>query len=143
MEDTSMKKVFITILIACCMFGMGFCRRSSRAVDAAHNSRNSLNWQGVYAGVIPAADGPGISVQITLNDDETYTIRYQYIDRAGSGFTDSGAFTWDDEGSVITLDTRDFPPYYQVGENRLIQLDMSGEPIRGGLADNYVLKKTL
>ena len=129
--------VFIAIL---CAAGLSACL-SSAPIDAAHNSRNSLNWEGVYAGTIPAASSPGINVQLTLNEDETYQISYQYIDRAGGIFTENGKFTWDKTGNIITLKTSDFPPYYQVGENRLTQLDMSGKAITGSLADNYVLRK--
>jgi uncharacterized lipoprotein NlpE involved in copper resistance len=111
-------------------------------VDAAHGSRNSLNWDGVYAGTIPSASGSGIEVTITLRQDSTYVLRYHYVGRQGSGdFTTAGTFEWDEAGGVITLDARDIPPHYRVGENRLIQLDMAGQPITGMLADDYVLEK--
>jgi uncharacterized lipoprotein NlpE involved in copper resistance len=112
----------------------------SEAIDAAHNSRNSLNWDGVYTGTIPAADGEGIDVRLTLNLDETYEIRYEYIGKS-SGFTEKGNFTWDEDGAVVTLDSRDLPPHYRVGENMLTQLDMEGNEITGDLADNYLLHK--
>ena len=124
-------------LAALCALTMGACRRE--AVDAAHNSRNSLNWEGRYTGTIPAADGPGIEVELTLGPG-TYEIRYHYIDR-DSDFDGQGSFTWDDAGAVITLDTKDFPPQYRVGENTLTQLDMEGGTITGALAELYVLKK--
>jgi uncharacterized lipoprotein NlpE involved in copper resistance len=95
----------------------------------------------VYTGVIPAASGPGINVRLTLYAGETYEIHYRYIDRQDSDFTEKGMFKWNKAGSVITLDTVDFPPHYKVGEDTLTQLDMSGKPITGGLADNYVLGK--
>jgi uncharacterized lipoprotein NlpE involved in copper resistance len=138
------KKIWIFVLIAALViFGLGACQSNSRsqAIDAAHNSRNSVNWDGVYTGTIPAASAPGINVQIRLNLDETYEVWYQYIDRPDD-FTEKGAFKWDQTGSIITLDTKDFPPYYKVGENILIQLDMQGNVITGSLADNYVLHKT-
>jgi uncharacterized lipoprotein NlpE involved in copper resistance len=135
-----MQKVVFVFMVVLCVFGLGACR-PKQAVDAAHNSRNSLNWEGVYTGVIPAADGPGIEVRLTLYTNETYEISYHYIDRGNSDFTQNGSFEWDNAGSIITLDIVDFPPYYQVGENRLTQLDMQGEPITGSLAENYVLSR--
>ncbi|MDR0379793.1 MAG: copper resistance protein NlpE, partial [Candidatus Accumulibacter sp.] len=51
----------------------------------------------------------------------------------------SGTFRWDKGRNVIALDAENFPPYYRVGEDRLIQMDMEGNPITGDLADNYVL----
>ena len=112
------------------------------AIDAAHNARTSLNWAGLYTGLIPAADGPGIEVQLRLNDNETYTMSYQYVDRGDAVFDASGTFRWMEDGNRIELDTADFPNYYHIAEERVIQLDMEGRPITGLLAENYILVKT-
>jgi uncharacterized lipoprotein NlpE involved in copper resistance len=136
-----MKKGMLICTVAVCVFGMGACL-SNQAVDAAHNAKNSLNWEGVYTGLIPAADGPGIDVRLTLYADETYEISYHYIDKGDGDFTENGSFIWDMAGSIITLDAADLPPHYKVGENHLTQLDMKGRRITGGLAEHYVLKKT-
>jgi uncharacterized lipoprotein NlpE involved in copper resistance len=111
-----------------------------QAVDAAHNSQNSLNWDGVYTGVIHCADCPGIEVQLTLNTDATYAITYLYQEKNNS-YTYSGTFKWDETGNKITLDTNEVPPHYAVGENTITQLDMEGNKITGELADKYVLVK--
>ena len=138
-----MRKRVLVFAAALSVLGLAACVSPGKAIDAAHNSRNSVNWDGVYRGVIPAADGPGITVEITLNNDETYSMSYQYIDRGGEVFTEAGTFWWNNAGSTITLDVKDRPPHYQVGENTLIQLDMNGEKITGDLSDSYVLKKVL
>jgi uncharacterized lipoprotein NlpE involved in copper resistance len=101
-----------------------------------------LNWQGTYTGVTPCADCEGIKVQITLSDS-TYQASYLYIGHEEDGATQiSGKFSWDSTDGAIILENTVFPPYYKVGENRLIQLDMEGNPITGELADMYVLTKT-
>ncbi|MDR1706794.1 MAG: copper resistance protein NlpE [Prevotella sp.] len=110
-------------------------------LDGEHNSKNSLNWEGDYTGEIPCADCPGIKVLITLNRDETYKVKYTYIDRKGAPAIYTGKFSWNNNGSVITLDSKDIPPYYKVGEHSLVQLDIEGKPIEGELADMYVLAK--
>ncbi|GHV54812.1 hypothetical protein AGMMS49579_16130 [Spirochaetia bacterium] len=138
-----MRKKFLVFVAALSFFGLGACVSAGKAIDAAHNSRNSVNWDGVYRGVIPAADGPGINVEITLGLDGTYSMSYEYIDRFDASYTVEGTFQWNDAGSAITLDVKDMPPHYQVGENILIQLDMAGKKITGALADNYILKKIL
>jgi uncharacterized lipoprotein NlpE involved in copper resistance len=78
-----------------------------------------------------------------LNAGLTYTLYYHYIDGDDADFTISGSFQWDEDGRSIMLDAEDVPPYYQVGENKLIQLDMEGNPITGMLAGLYVLNKQL
>lgn len=138
-----MKKIMFVLLAGFCAIGISACA-SSGAVDAAHNSRNSLNWDGVYAGMIPAADGPGINVEITLHPGETYELSYQYVDRGDARYTYDGSFKWDRNGNVITLnslESENIPSHYRVGEDQLIQLDLKGKPITGELADNYILKK--
>ena len=46
-----------------------------------HNSRNSLNWAGVYAGTLPCADCPGIQTRLTLGNDGTFEKQSRYLDR--------------------------------------------------------------
>lgn len=135
-----MKHTVFFLTAGALMLMMTACA-STRAIDAAHTSQNSLNWEGEYYGVIPAADGPGIEVTIVLRKDLSFTARYVYIDRENSEFSEAGSFVWDKAGRVITLGTEDIPSHYQVGEGQLIQLDMEGKPITGILANNYVLRK--
>jgi uncharacterized lipoprotein NlpE involved in copper resistance len=132
-----MKKLLVVFMAVCVLPGLNSCISG----PSADNARNSLDWPGVYTGTIPAADVSGINVQITLFAGNTFEARYQYLDTQDNEFTCAGTFTWDQAGKVITLNTREIPPYYLVGENRLTQLDMEGKKITGALADNYVLRK--
>ena len=143
-----MKRMLTAFACMLLLLGVAGCaviatKPDEAPIDAVHNSRNSLDWAGVYAGIIPAASGPGINVAITLREDLTYLLQYQYIGRQGGGFTLAGTFKWNEDGNSITLDAQNLPPHYRVGENRLIQLDMDGELITGELADSYVLIKQL
>ena len=119
------------------------CEKTNRSPGNSI-ARNSIDWAGVYTGVIPSASGMGINVRFTLNADETYTVEYQYIGKSDEVFPRTGTFTWNPEGDTIILDsvdTDDFPPYYKVGENTLTHLDIEGNIITGDLADDYVLRK--
>jgi uncharacterized lipoprotein NlpE involved in copper resistance len=108
-----------------------------------HTPEISMSWSGVYTGIIPAADCPGIDVQLTLNYNGTFALQYLYIDRGDSILIHQGLFTWDKTGSIVILDIENFPPYYMVAQGRLIQLDMQGKRITGDLADHYILEKIL
>jgi hypothetical protein len=136
------KKAYIVSLLTVVFVLSGFnsCL-SNQGLNNAHNSKNSLDWQGVYTGTIPSGSGPGIDVRIKLNLDQSFELNYVYIDRPDSQFNWTGSFQWDKKGDIITLDINDAPPHYKVAENKLIQLDVNGKPISGMLADNYVLKK--
>ncbi|MCS3529728.1 copper resistance protein NlpE [Chryseobacterium sp. JUb7] len=106
----------------------------------AHNSANSLDWNGTYEAVVPCADCPGIKTVLTLNKDKTFTISEEYLERKSKN-EDKGNFEWDASGSVITLNGKSAKYKYKVGENSLTQLDMSGQPIDGPNKDLYVFKK--
>jgi|SRR5690606_7426034 len=112
---------------------------SSEVADPAHNSRNSVDWAGTYQGTLPCADCPGIETTLTLDEEGSYVLRTTYLERSDSIYTESGNFTWDEQGGKITLDADNRK--FQVGENQLFALDMEGSRITGNLADHYVLQK--
>ena len=122
-----------------CALAMSAC--AGGAAATAHNSRNSLDWAGTYAGLIPSAGCMGIEVRLTLNGDSTYVLLYHYVGRENPEYRTTGSFTWDKAGSVVNLDLRSGPNFYQVGENMLRQLDLEGKVITGDLAEMYVLRK--
>jgi uncharacterized lipoprotein NlpE involved in copper resistance len=129
---------FLAMLI---MVGFSSCV-SNKAPNIPDYHTSEISWPGLYTGLIPAADGPGIDVQLTLNYDRTFALQYRYIDRDDSFFSHKGAFTWDKTGTIVILEIENIPPYYKVAEGRLIQLDMQGNRITGPLADNYILEKS-
>lgn len=139
-----MKKIVLMLLVALSAIALYSCKQDA---PDAHNARNSLDWTGLYSGAIPSASGPGIYVTLTLisenTDDLRYKLRYEYINQKDGIFTVAGAFTWNNAGTTITLDanTKKFPVYYEIGENKVTQLDTNGKKITGDLADQYVLTK--
>lgn len=108
----------------------------------ASNSKNSLDWKGVYKGITPCADCEGIETTITLKSDETYKRTIKYLGKDENIFLDEGTFVWNKAGSKVTLEpTEGDSQQYQVGENVLFHLDKSGNRITGDLADSYKLAK--
>lgn len=115
------------------------------AVIDSHTSEISLDWAGVYEGTLPCASCERIEAVVELNQDHTYTSTFTYIGEPEGEveFKEEGAFTWDETGSNITLESESEPTQYKVGENKLIMLTRDGEINRGELADMYVLKKKM
>jgi heat shock protein HslJ len=147
-----MKKIFFIGCAVSLIFATSACKpkeqtntaNSSAAYVKSDNSENSLDWEGVYMGIIPCADCPGIQVRIALSSGNTYKMDYLYLEQDANNETFEGTFQWDEEGNVITLgnlEEKEFPIYYKVGENLIIQLDTEGREITGQLAANYVLTK--
>jgi len=115
-----------------------------RIADPAHNSPNSLDWEGVYTGIVPCADCEGIQTTLILREGLNYRLETIYLGKAGETQTRSGTFAWNASGHIVTLENVDetsFPAYYAVGENHVLQLDLKGNKIEGDLADNYRLIK--
>lgn len=113
---------------------------STAGVDTTHTSQNSLDWAGTYEGIIPCADCPGIKTSLQLNNDGTFVLHSEYLERKNK-FEEKGAFAWINHGSTIQLQGKDMATQYKVGENRLIQLDMEGKEITGEHAAAYILTK--
>jgi uncharacterized lipoprotein NlpE involved in copper resistance len=134
--------VLFTLIITLVIFMIGSCF-SNRVVIKDSNSRDSLDWNGVYTGIVPSASGTGIYVSMSLEKDQSFDLSYNYLDRPEDQFNWTGSFKWDDTGSIITLDIIGVLTNYRVSENKLIQLDIKGKQISGKFADNYVLRKEL
>jgi uncharacterized lipoprotein NlpE involved in copper resistance len=149
---------FNIVVIACiCLFFLSFKKemqkiedktdsivvKTDSAVVDGHNSQNSLDWQGIYKGILPCADCEGIETTITLNTDDTFSLTTKYLGKGdGKVFEVNGNFTWYNTNGIVFLNGIKERAYlYKVGENTLIQLDMKGYPIKGQLANKYILKK--
>lgn len=122
-----------------------FDPQETQKVSDAHTSKISLDWDGAYSGVLPCADCEGIDTFLTLNKDQTYQLKLRYLghlEEEGKEFISEGKFTWDDNGTNITLEgTEDGFRKFKVGEHFLMPLDESGKEIEGVKGNNYKLYK--
>lgn len=136
-----MNKILIfivaVIFVSC---GSNPSKNADQQIVDMHNAANSLDYQGVYKGTLPAADCPGIEITLTLADDGTFKIVSHYIER--NTFDDKGTYTVD--GNTLTLkyaSKNNTVEYYKVEEGKLLFLDKEKRPITGALATNYILNK--
>lgn len=114
---------------------------STSTVPDMHTSENALDWNGTYEGVIPCADCPGIETKLTLKEDKTYELSVLYQDREKQPTLTKGTFSFDESGSIITLNKNGNKTSYKVKEGCLAMLDADGKEIEGGLKANYILNK--
>ena len=122
-----MKALALSLALALAA-ALGACmpRNDAAVPDPAHNSRNALDWAGVYEGVLPCADCPGIKTRLSLQRDGRYELSTQYVDRQPTPQTTRGQFSWNAAGSAIALDAAGHGQQFQVGEGRLLQLNQDG-----------------
>ena len=146
-----MKKIFYASLLfaGMTMTGCGSNQPQTRDNESATAPKNEVTdkqgaeniatIQGTYQGTWPAADGPGINMLLTINNDSTYTLEYDYIDRDGK-FKDEGICIIEDD--LVTLkEKKGENSYFKVEEGQLRRLDNDKQAITGELKDMYVLKK--
>jgi uncharacterized lipoprotein NlpE involved in copper resistance len=108
----------------------------------AHTSQNSLDYWGIYKGILPCADCEGIELTVELNSDFSYTKKTTYLGKGdGKPIETSGTYSWNEAGNTISLAGEGAPNQYFVGENVLFHLDMDGNRITGELAEKYRLNK--
>lgn len=113
---------------------------SVTVVDDEHNAMNSLDYKGIYKGVLPTASGGGMDVTIELLDS-TYNKKVLYVGKTDNAINTKGFYSWNKEGNTITLKGEEKPNQYFVGENTLTQLDIEGNKIKGEIEEDYILRK--
>lgn len=134
---------FLFVLVM--VFGTFACSSEKRShpqdVTDMHTSQISLDVTGTYSGILPCASCEGIETAIVLTDS-TYELSMIYLgEEEPNRFEQTGSYSWNEAGNTITLEKKDPPNQYFVGENVLIHLDQKGERITGDLADSYRLQK--
>ncbi len=100
------------------------------------------NYTGTYKGTLPAADGPGIVMALSIMPDFTFRLQQTYLSNTDRTFESEGKWapTEDLSSFVLNYDkTRDEQMrFYFVDKNTLEKLDINGEKINSEL---YKLKK--
>ena len=139
-----MRTAFIVFILAASLAG---CTARKPAGEAPvpkppdmHTSQNSLDWAGVYEGVLPCTDCPGIKTRLTLEGDGSFELSTLCLDRQVAPRVVRGRFTWDAGGDAIALDSNGDGQRFAVGEGRLSQLNRDGSP-SGAQSPNRVLMR--
>lgn len=128
-----------SIISFACAITLMACSNGNKAVTTdGHNAENSLDYDGTYYGVLPAADCPGINVTLTLNKDKSYTIVNDYIER--SSYTEKGTYEVNENTLTLVTEKND-SSFYKIGENTLQMLDREKKVIESPFSDMYFLRK--
>ncbi len=114
----------------------------SQTMPDMHNSQNALDWAGKYTGTLPCWEGcDGYKHTLVIENDNTYTLTLEALGIDKQPRILKGDFTWDDSGSVITLDAEGDHLKFKVMENMLKKLDKFGNEEQGAPQEQYLLHK--
>lgn len=140
-------KTLILILISLMLIGCVQKNQSNdpevpQAIPDDHTSQNALDWYGSYSGLLPCASCEGIKTTLVLNANGSYSLTMNYLGESETNtFETQGSFSWNEAGNTITLENKEAPNQYFVGENYIAKLDMEGNRVTGDLATMYILQK--
>lgn len=134
------KEKIVFLLLMVMMIGLISCT-SMNSPSSTHNAQNSLNYDGIYRGILPCADCEGIKTTIYINRDQTYKLEEIYMGKSNDAIESSGNYSWNKAGNTIILKSPSENRSYLVGENTLTHLDNFGNKITGELSNHYVLSK--
>lgn len=113
----------------------------SNSIDTAHSSRNSLDWSGVYHGVLVNDKEKEVQTEVRLNEDLTYELASRESDKKSVVKTESGTFFWSEDGSAVELKRRGRVERFKVAENKLIRLDKKVSDSTGEASENALIKE--
>lgn len=135
-----MKKLAV-IFAAMIMAGCANTNNPSNNSYSVNPAETSLDWAGVYQGVLPCADCEGINTTLTLNNDGTFELEQAYK----KGITTfipqatTGKIVWDKSKPLIYINENNEQRTFFVGEGYVQAYDMQGKPIISQL--NYTLQQ--
>lgn len=114
-------------------------------IPDSHTSENSLDWDGLYSGVLPCKDCDGIDTRLILRKDKTYQLVARYLgipEKETQDVISEGEFSWEDDGNTILLEGEklDFQKF-KVGELFLMPLDINGNEIKRIPGNDFKLLK--
>lgn len=112
-------------LLAACSGAKPQPPSAAGAVDM-HNSQNSLDWNGVYEGVVACQDSPGTVTRLELGRDGSFELNRRALVRSATPNTAKGRFTWQPDGNSIVLDASGGAQGFAIGEERVIVLESDG-----------------
>ena len=147
-----MKNYLLTAFIAFSVLGGIGCSPSQKQEDKINrsdkekceecNEHKSLAFYGTYRGTFPCADCSGKKIELTLADDGTYCLKYEYLDKGERLIEENGTFSILDESIVETVTpSSGEKTYYKFLHGNLVLSDSLGTISQGELAKLYVLKK--
>jgi heat shock protein HslJ/uncharacterized lipoprotein NlpE involved in copper resistance len=91
-----------------------------------HTSRISLDWPGVYEGVLACEGCPGVHTRIRLNADGSFERTVRKLAPGTSAEQGSGQFQWRPDDNSVTLGADAGAPAFAVGEGHLLLLNADG-----------------
>lgn len=143
-----MKTIFLIFLAVLILQFSNSCgsKKIETSKDSAidkHVANNSLDWQGVYTGILPCKDCKGIQTLLILKNDLSYKLQSKHISNSYKINYKSGKFNWCNNEMSIEIKDSLNPLYFWITENLIIKSKSCKDIPSDDTNDSLVLKKDL
>lgn len=109
---------------------------AAKTVDM-HTSRNSLNWAGIYEGILNCPDCAGVATRLTLGEDGRFSLVSRRLVWDAEATTVDGQFEWETGDRSIAFQTPAGRSRFAVGERGLLVLE--GATLRTGWGEQGMI----
>lgn len=110
-------------------------------VVAVEDAAAPASYYGTYEGTLPCADCSGIKIVLTLNDDTTYDLTQEYLEKEPA-YDENGTYTVEDGLVTLITPSSGEKTYYRILDGKLaFTPDSTGTMVEGEMAENYILTK--
>ena len=84
---------------------------------------------GEFSGKLPSADGPGIEMKLTLNEDGSFLLDETYLEKKDGQFNAKGSYEVSADGAFVTLkeEGNDKPRVFLVEEDAVYLVEKVGD----------------
>ena len=84
---------------------------------------------GEFSGKLPSADGPGIEMKLTLNEDGSFLLDETYLEKKDGQFNAKGSYEVSEDGAFVTLkeEGNDKPRVFLVEEDAAYLVEKVGD----------------
>lgn len=111
------------------------------SADTIRASIKNSKWPGIYSGVLPCENCPGIDVTITLYKDSTFQQKMRYIDSPEKDTLIAGKFSWIEKEDKIKLEGLVSFSEFKIEELYLLPLGGDGKQLKPIPGNNFQLLK--
>lgn len=137
------KSIFIIAIVCLILFELSCSNNSNKVVTRSEIQPNkndtSQSFSGIFFGITPCADCPGIETTVHFNTDSVFIENLNYMER-NTSFADTGK--WSISDSIITVSFPGHQAYFSIkSDSAIFILDAYKKKIEGALSDKYILKR--
>lgn len=131
-------KFLLSIIISAVIFSG--CGKGSNDKTKSSGNEDVSKYSGSFQGVLPCADCEGISYEITLDNDKTFSEKIIYLGKNSKPILLTGMWDLTDDGKVEITQQSGATKKFQLNEGKLEMLDKDGKSYGGGVNSKFLLK---